>query len=874
MPIIPLSNKYENPISSSVGVADVQGAGIAEANFFNKLAQFSGGVYEIAQNLYEKRARQERLDAATNGHKELLDTYMTEKNRLESPENIKALNESGGMVLNEEIGMEKPLPYDQYMDVFLNTHRKNIRERLIDLHDEDTGNMFNSLITNFDQDQMVSNIRQQAKFSNEGLGYVAKDFMNEISNNILNVPPGRTLTDWGKAELDMIDSFYAGEANKDKVTSAYYKDLMTKHLGKKVFERIYQQLSEPQTTNEAIDAAGQILGDIFTRSRDGKSIIMNRQTFDQLQKVTGDEELSVVAAKLGYEKDIYDENEFLSQARGKISPLAAYITPEDKARLLNAVMTMKARLDSSGDAAVKLQMKNYIKSFGEKSIIPGESINAIRLLDKNNPSVFNSQERANYAIESGVELAIGEMTRQQMMSPNKVINLDKMVENFSKESVNLMFPDDPEAIRLVTSDKPFLKGAIAKMQQRITEESISRKANMKANPDVYVFARDPEYARLENEIIRRDRPLNPKTLDSYIKRRYQLARTHNVELTKTYSKGVVDALSNKIKEGIELKTDAGSTIQAMRKATERDPWLFLEAIKSSGVTEEQKGAIIANSMGVYSEAENAKKLDNALKRADPEYMKTLNKALNLDEAGNRSYRNDVSNKLAPYLSGLKSILSGDKVYLKDALETTIVLAAKEKQAANPSLSKQEAINRAAEEHFSRIVPVDDKHIKGILNKSIFEKTNKDGGITYSDATSWADKEVSNFKSNLQSGKFKIDMNYYPDFKKLWGDSMIAKKSNPAEINKKFLNEFNDFYFVNTDWSGNKNEFVLYGIRNNFKEPVQIYIQGTDGKGYIIKAPSPQKMKRTGAKRNPSSIEEIMDMDEYIDRLERMKYDGR
>jgi hypothetical protein len=118
------------------------------------------------------------------------------------------------------------------------------------------------------------------------------------------------------------------------------------------------------------------------------------------------------------------------------------------------------------------------------------------------------------------------------------------------------------------------------------------------------------------------------------------------------------------------------------------------------------------------------------------------------------------------------------------------------------------------------------------------------------------------------------MNYYPDFKKLWGDSMIAKKSNPTEINKKFLNEFKDFYFVNTDWSGNKNNFVLYGIRNNFKEPVQIYIKGTDDKGYIIKAPNPQKMKRTGAKRNPSSIEEIMDMDEYVDKLERMKNNGR
>ena len=96
----------------------------------------------------------------------------------------------------------------------------------------------------------------------------------------------------------------------------------------------------------------------------------------------------------------------------------------------------------------------------------------------------------------------------------------------------------------------------------------------------------------------------------------------NIDRSDTIPKDVVTAMGSKLKEAIELK-DGGKMLLDMKSATVNDPWLFIEAAKKMGVSDEKMSALIASDIGTTSEKDTADRLTVALRRTDPTNMESV-----------------------------------------------------------------------------------------------------------------------------------------------------------------------------------------------------------------------------------------------------------
>lgn len=857
MPLIDLG-KFDNTISKSVEVADL-GNG-AEANYYGALANLGERAAGLGIDLYKKRMSIKRKAATDEALKLMLRDYTKLEETLNTPEMKATLERTGGYLPKDVTGKDEPMQYDVYMNDYLDNYRLKTTKNLSNLVDEEAAAMFNGYANDFQMRTIPKNIGKSSEFANASVARASSEVLKEQKDTIYNTADTKNLVGKANMMFEMNNISYLKDADVDPSAAIFAQEARHKNLASSMYDRVKLLLTEPSSYQDGMKAATSMLGTEFNMVRDpskGK-LIMTRKSFDKMKEFSMEDLGDITVLQEQLNAEVIDEVEF-EREYGKVStpPWMEYLDPEKKLDLMNTIMRQTIEIEKKKSSDLDIRVKNIIDPIGMPNVSTNERMQLYKTLIENNPGVYSAEQKIKHIEQAAANNIANKLVANRMINPDTIMGNMKNTDMFIMEAVKEMAGSDPEVVALLPEQIAGMRKEIwGTLKER--QESIAR--SMYRDPHGFMYSTQPEIRALRAGVFNKDGTLNFKNLESYT----NLTRTKmqqmgvDISRSKQYPAELISELGNRLKESIELK-DGGTFARSLEQSTKQDPYLMIqtvESLKAKGVlNEEQAGALIYSNLG--NGDPNGQKLRESLRIFEKQNLTVI--AEQAKAKGLEISDNDVASATAPYVSGLSSgIQSTDKVAFINGLNKHIKNMALANLVENPKLSKSEAIARAIESTYGNVRTFEYDTFKGV--------STKNNQIQSSAIEKWSKDEIKNIVKNLETGKIKIKYDSYPKFMQQWGGAII--KSDPSEMNKKFLDQIKDLRFVNTDPTGKTEEFLLMGTMGSGEE-ILIILENNKKQGVPLKAPPIDQMfidKQRGpyrldmidtsikTKRGPSSIE--------------------
>lgn len=889
MPLIQLGNNAEY-ISKNVQEADTMSGDLGESSFFRTLGGIFGEQRDEALSLQKKRDDFKRIQMANDAHSNLQNQYTIEKERLGTESAQKVLADRNGIIPLEYMDKSTGIQWDKYVsetdmklgglsyDAYLSVYYKALRERELERMDtngvdEWTKNLFTNYTLDEEKTELINNIKTQAKLSSEGILNTQKDSLREISNDFINLPQQESISDHAVLQYDRTNKQWDSLAGIAPFESTAYRKNELEFIANTAIDYVESRLDQPQNAEAALEDASKMFGDTFKYDKKDGKLYMTGATYEELRQRGGEngDNFEQLMANIEQDLGVLSDNDFNKAVRQPTPNFMQHADPKRKKDLLDKIMRSFSKIKKEKDNDAKTRMKAYTDAFGNRDINKGtnrqDAFNGIRIILDNDPdkTTFSTVDRADVIFDISVNEAIREIVNNKLANPNRKYSMDKEVLKQIPYVLAKVAPTDKETQDIILKDKVYALGKVKTLQQDMVRAVEQSYKDAYAHPDAHFFANDSTYRGLETKIKDKGTPLTTKNLKEFFEYRDNLFRRFHIVSndSRKLPREVKEAMAEKLQMQLALDLNngtAGATIRMIEESTRQFPTAFAEIINDmKGLSDEQKSAILTSRVGAKTNQERDVMLSDMLRASDKETMDVVKKTLNMDEDKLKSFKKSVEDQTKPYLSGIKFITSTDRVKLESSINNSIMNKALELRAANSGLTDAEAINRARELVFSNIAVVDEPYASGFVAKE--DVVNVEGAFFNNGPSTFpklhAEFHVSQFKELAAAGKLKVNYNASQDFIKNWGDAEFVKKKDWKEINAKFLDQFEDLMFVNTDITGKSNAFVLYGRKNKFSEPVKIYMMKDDGSTYeyLLPGSAGSKAPKGKVKRNPSSVEQ-------------------
>jgi hypothetical protein len=868
-------NKYGNEISKNVQEADVMTGELSKAAFFGKVQNLLGEpLQKYALDLETKRTNRMRLEQSSVAKRDLVSKYYEEKARLDSAEYADKLEQTGGIVdPNPEMGIDKHLPYDQYLNEFYNKQRENSGMILESVEaDEVTKSLYQDSTFQFEDSELIKNIRTTSEYSTKGMSRASKDLKDSFLNEMSGMASGYDYVSSTEATYSQLEDMTVRDSSIDPTLAAYYFKKDANVIADTALDKVSLELKETQNMEQALNLASRLFADDFQWVK-GKGIAyIKKRTVDEMASLGGEdgENYEQLLTNISNDAGILSDEEYIKEMRSSAPQFMSHATPEKKAKVLHEILTMSVKLKEEKKDSASRMLSTLTSAFGNRHIndVGAKELAFAKIREHTtaNRADFSTEELASSVYDAAVNEVTDKLVEHSLSSPGTIYNSDKEAAKIVQKYVFKMYPDEIDVQRMVLDNPTYNMGKLAELQQKSTKGMEQARGNMYKDPDGFIFKNDQVYGSMLNKLMDKSKPLNYRELENFVAYRDKLVKKFGVTHTsgEMLARDLVTSLTERVQEGLALDPtglESGRTLEAIRQATRLTPGIYLSVLDKTKLSDEQKSSLITSNVGLKTQQEQAYDTTSTLKVLDKESLKAVHDSLEMDAAAQATMREKVKTSLKPWTSGIKFITSRERVFYEESLANALYAEAVTLRAGNPELDESTAIGRVLEKRFSGVKTIDTPSMKGLVN--VIELGKSGGNI--SDRASY---EIKTFKENVLRGKLLIDYEKYPKFFNTYGGTIMNASVDKKDLAEKFFNTFSNLTFVNTDHTGKSNSFILHGTMGMSEEPVRIFMKTQGGKSYEYKMPGTVTPPKG---RGPSSINEKDAFDDYDRYLSPEKY---